>query len=100
MPLIQLKTKAQITLPVKMRRKLGIKQGDYLEATLQGEKIILTPIKAVDRSEAWFWSKEWQEGERRADEDLKAGRYTVHDTMEDLVKSLRESVKKKSKCKS
>jgi antitoxin MazE len=100
MPLIQLKTKAQLTLPVKIRKKLGLDRGDYLEVHLQGEKIILTPIKAINRDEAWFWSKEWQEGERRADEDLKAGRYTVHDSMEDLVKSLRESVKKKSVCKS
>lgn len=48
--------------------------------------------KIINNNEAWFWSKEWQESEHRADKDFKAGRYTVHDTPEDLVKSLKKSV--------
>ena len=30
--------------------------------------------KKIPKSQAYFWTKEWQEGERRADEDIKAGR--------------------------
>jgi len=26
-----------------------------------------------DPSQAWFWTPEWQEGEREADEDIAAG---------------------------
>ncbi len=47
--------------------------------------------KAED--ESWFWSKEWQESERRADEDLKAGRYTIHNSMEDLIQNLHSHTK-------
>ncbi len=89
MPLIQLKTKAQLTLPVKIRRALGLERGDYLEANLQDDKIILTPIKAINKSEAWFWSKEWQAGERQVDEDLKAGRYTDYSNPKDFLDSLK-----------
>ncbi|MBA7680918.1 hypothetical protein ES703_89239 [subsurface metagenome] len=32
MPLVQVREKAQITLPSKIRKVLGIKEGDYLEA--------------------------------------------------------------------
>src|SRR5438045_6764545 len=31
---------------------------------------------SLHESQAWFWTPEWQEGEREADEDLAAGRTT------------------------
>ena len=43
MPLVQVREKAQITLPNKVRKALGIKQGDYLEAEVEGNKIVLIP---------------------------------------------------------
>ena len=97
MSLIQIKNKAQITLPVKLRKILDLKIGDYLEIEIHDNKIMLKPVKTIDKDEAWFWKKEWQESECKADEDIKAGRYTVHDTPEDLIKSLRQSVCKSSK---
>ena len=36
------------------------------------------------QDQAWFWSEEWQAGEREAEADLAAGRYETFDTMEDL----------------
>ncbi len=36
--------------------------------------IVLTPKKLVDAGQAYFWTEEWQKGERKADEDIKAGR--------------------------
>lgn len=29
-------------------------------------------------SQAWFWTEEWQSGERAAEADLKAGRVTEY----------------------
>jgi antitoxin PrlF len=38
-------------------------------------------IMSVDPSQAWFWTPEWQAGEREADKDIATGRtvrfYTV-----------------------
>ncbi len=34
----------------------------------------MVPKKLIDADQAWFWSREWQEGEREVDEDLRAGR--------------------------
>lgn len=34
--------------------------------------ITLTPI---DPEQRWFWTPEWQRGEREADEDAREGRY-------------------------
>jgi hypothetical protein len=50
---------------------------NYLQETL-----------AATEDQAWFWSKEWQAGERESENDLKAERYRAFDTMEDLVADL------------
>jgi hypothetical protein len=49
--------------------------------------ILLRPQQLVDRSQAWFWTPEWQEGERRADEDIAAGRTTVYESDEAFLAS-------------
>ena len=40
---------------------------------------------ATAEDQAWFWTEEWQAGEREAEADLVAGRYETFDTMEDLI---------------
>lgn len=78
----------QITLPALVRKKLGIEEGDLVEIQVIDEKAVLVPKRLVDKSQAYFWTKEWQEGEREADEDIKAGRVRVFDSVEELVKDL------------
>jgi len=46
------------------------------------------PKKLVDKSQAYFWTRKWQEGERAADEDIKAGRVKTFDSVDDLIKDL------------
>ena len=48
----------------------------------------LQEVLATAEDQAWFWTKEWQAGEREAEADLAAGRYQVFDTMEDLIDDL------------
>jgi len=43
---------------------------------------------ATAEDQAWFWTEEWQAGEREAETDLAAGRYQVFDKMEDLIDDL------------
>jgi hypothetical protein len=33
----------------------------------------------------WFWTKEWQEGERRVDEEIRNGDYEEFDNEDDLI---------------
>jgi hypothetical protein len=49
----------------------------------------LVPQIAVERSQAYFWTRRWQDGEREADEDLIAGRYKDFASMDDLIAELR-----------
>lgn len=50
---------------------------DYLQETL-----------AVAQDQAWFWTEEWQAGEREAEADVQVGRYQSFDTMEELIDDL------------
>jgi hypothetical protein len=49
---------------------------------------IKVPKKLVDKSQAYFWTRKWQEGEREADEDIKAGRVKAFGSVEELIGDL------------
>ena len=53
MPLVKVKEKFQITLPAELRQALHLAVGDMLEATVEQDKIVLTPKAVVDRTAAW-----------------------------------------------
>jgi hypothetical protein len=44
------------------------------------------PRKLIDKNQACFWTKRWQEGETEADEDIKIGRVKAFDSVDKLIK--------------
>lgn len=78
----------QVTLPASIRRRLSINEGDLVEVVVQDDKAVLLPKKLIDSSQAYFWTKEWQESEKEASEDIKAGRVKAFDTVEELLADL------------
>jgi len=83
----------QVTLPKEIRIKTNMQPGDFVEVKLDEEgRIVLTPKKLVDASQAYFWTEEWQKGERKADEDIKAGRVKRFKSAADAVKYLKDKV--------
>ena len=78
----------QIALPAKIRNKFHIKVGDFLEARAVKDGILLKPKELVDKSQAYFWTKEWQEAERKVDKDFRAGRFKTFESVEDFLKDL------------
>jgi uncharacterized membrane protein len=56
---------------------------------LQSEKVAV-PKNLVDKSQAYFWTRKWQEAEREADEDIKAGRIKTFDSADELVRELEQ----------
>ncbi|MBA7508785.1 hypothetical protein ES705_00718 [subsurface metagenome] len=87
---IKLRGRSQITLPAEIVKKLNIKTGDNLEVTLNGDRIIVTPVLVIERSQAWFWSKEWQDKEREVEEDIKAGKLGHAKDVDDLIEQLED----------
>ena len=72
--LIQVRKKAQLTLPLSVREKLGVEEGDYMDVQVRDGEIILKLKKLIDKDQAWFWTERWQQGEKEAEEDIRAGR--------------------------
>jgi hypothetical protein len=48
------------------------------------------PKNLVGRSQAYFWTKRWQEGKREADEDIEAGRVKAFVSVDELIKDLEQ----------
>ena len=86
--LIKVTRHGQITIPASLRQAIDIEIGDYVQARAEGDHIILTPKKLIDKSQAYFWSQGWQATEREAEEDIRSGRVAEFDTLEDLIEDL------------
>ena len=80
----------QVTLPASVRKELGIEEGDLVEVVVEDERAVLVPKKVIDKSQAYFWTKEWQDAEREASKDIKAGRVKTFETVEELVEDLEQ----------
>lgn len=87
--IVRVARRSQITLPASLREALHIEEGDYIQFLIEGTTARLTVKKLIDKSQAYFWTREWQEGEREADEDIKAGRLKTFDSIDDLIAELR-----------
>ncbi len=64
----------QVSIPKEVRDRLHLEEGDFVEVEERDGEIVMVPKKLIDADQAWFWSREWQEGEREVDEDIRAGR--------------------------
>lgn len=69
-----MRAKGQVTIPADIRQAARLEEGDPVEVEIVEDGILLRPKKLIDASQAWFWTPEWQAGERQADEDIAAGR--------------------------
>jgi len=49
MPLVKVLRHGQVTLPKEFREILGVMEGDFLEAEMDGSRIMLKPKAVVDR---------------------------------------------------
>ncbi|OEU55465.1 MAG: AbrB family transcriptional regulator [Desulfuromonadales bacterium C00003096] len=74
MPLVKITRNYQITLPKNLRKKHRITEGDYMEINENQEgAIIIKPVKVISKDQEYFYTKEWQEKEKEADQDIKNG---------------------------
>jgi AbrB family looped-hinge helix DNA binding protein len=89
--LIKVTRNGQVTLPATARRRLKVEEGDYMEVRVTEDSIVLTPKLLLDKSQAYFWTPEWQAAEREASADVAAGRTEEFDSIEDLLGSLKNA---------
>lgn len=90
MALVQLHKRGQLTLPQRIRERLGTSEGDLLDVEIEGDVITIRPQKAVDASQAYFWTEAWQGAEREASEDIAQGRTKRSEDAASAIAYLRE----------
>lgn len=88
-----LRAKGQLTLPEDIRRAARLEEGDLLDAEIVDDGILLRPKKVIDATQAWFWTPEWQAGERDADADRAAGRVETFSTDDEFLTALKKAAK-------
>ena len=94
--LVQIRKKAQLTLPASVRQKLGIEEGDFVDVQIKDGDIVLKVMKLINREQAWFWTQRWQNGEKEAEEDIHSGRVHKFENSGDAISFLhRQSDKEK-----
>ena len=104
MPLIQVREKAQITLPSKIRKVFGIKEGDYLEPKVRKDGILLSP-KAIfdktflDKLPTATLSKKGEQMLKEGLKDIEKGRVEKFEAQRIKAKKNKAKPTKKSKAK-
>jgi AbrB family looped-hinge helix DNA binding protein len=87
---MKISSKRQVAIPKKVLETLRLRPGDEIDFVIEGNTAKIVPIKTitVPRDQAWFWTPEWQEKEKEADEDIRKGRYQEFEDVEDLLKDI------------
>jgi len=89
---VQIRGHGQITIPKRIRELFSLEEGDVLVIEEREDSIVMKPRKLIDPTQAWFWTEEWQEKERQADEDTKTGRVSgPFKDVEELRKHLEQA---------
>jgi antitoxin PrlF len=83
-----LRSQGHVTLPPEIRRLAGLSEGDLLEFDIVEGRIVVTKLDTVDPEDRWFWTDEWQEGERQAEAELAAGLGTFYESTEAFFAAL------------
>lgn len=83
---LTIRKRGQITLPKSVLDRFNLGEGDTLELSVsENGEITVVPMLQVPANQKWFWTEEWQEGEREADENIKSGNVKSFDNIEDAL---------------
>jgi AbrB family looped-hinge helix DNA binding protein len=81
--------KGQITIPGEVRKILEIEEGDELLFSLNDQgQVVVSRLEVIPADEAWFWTKEWQQAEREAQEDIQSGRIHHYTDLNAAIEAL------------
>ena len=86
--LVDLKQKSQVTIPKEIVRKLDLRVGDKLEIEARDGKLIITPVVIIPKNQEWYYSPEWQEMEKKVNQQIKEGKIRTANSSEELFKDL------------
>lgn len=78
-----------ITLPKEVRKNVHMEIGDPVEIVVSDKgEILIKPLKVIENSQAWFWTKAHQEAEREAEKELKENKAKPAKSAKHLIHEL------------
>jgi AbrB family looped-hinge helix DNA binding protein len=80
---------AQLTLPAEIRRALNVQEGDYLEAQVVKDGVLLKPVAVVQRERAWQRIQELKSRVRDLNPDPSKSDREVEEEIAGMVKDFR-----------
>ena len=86
---VKVQKNKNITLPVWLIQRFHLGAGDFVRMEETANGVVLKPAKLVDPAQAYFWTKEWQAGEREAEADVRKGRVKAFKNLKELIKDLK-----------
>jgi hypothetical protein len=87
--LVKVQRNKNITIPLWLMNRFHVHVGDFMRIEETEEGVLLKPVALVDPSQTYFWTKEWQAGEREAEEDIRRGRVKKFKRVKALMRDLR-----------
>jgi len=88
--IIQQIQKRMLVSLAQVAKKVGLREGDHVLIEERDGGIFIRPVGWHDKSQEYFWTKEWQDKMDRSLTALQEGRYQVFHSSEDLLRSLGE----------
>lgn len=86
---LTIRKRGQITLPKSFIDRFDLQEGDSLELEINDAgDITVVPMVQIPASQKWFWTEDWQQGEREAEEDIRRGDVKKFDNVHDLIAEL------------
>lgn len=85
---ITLQTRNTITIPLELRKALGLEPGDPIDARVEKGRLVLAPVSVVPRALCLSPSGEAKEAEAEA--DIEQGRISEFGSAEALIRDLEE----------
>jgi AbrB family looped-hinge helix DNA binding protein len=90
MALVRLLRGGQVTLPAELRQKLQVKEGDYLEAEVVENGMLLKPVAFVSREQAWKAIREAQQSVRYIGPKPRPSPEDEEEQIYEIVREFRE----------
>ena len=87
---LSFQSRGVVAIPAELRRRLHADTpGAQIEIIEREDGVFeLRPTLPIPADQQWFWTRRWQAMERRADEDIAAGRVKRFESGEELLDHL------------
>jgi hypothetical protein len=86
--IVRLQKNKNVTLPTWVIQRFHVGPGDFLRLQETQAGVLMKPGRMIDPSQAYFWTKEWQEEERKVERERHRGKVKRFRSMKELVKDL------------